>query len=48
MTQYGRALRDSVWRLHWAGTETAEQWTGYAEGGVRAGERAAREVLAAT
>ncbi|MFI6063870.1 FAD-dependent oxidoreductase [Micromonospora sp. NPDC051227] len=30
----------------WAGTETATRWTGYLEGAVRAGERAAADVLA--
>ncbi|MGK8557575.1 flavin monoamine oxidase family protein [Nocardia gipuzkoensis] len=33
--------------IHWAGTETAPRWTGYFEGAVRSGERAAREVIAA-
>lgn len=44
----GPALREPVGRLHWAGTETATQWMGYMEGAVQSGERAAREVLAAT
>ncbi|MFC9997395.1 flavin monoamine oxidase family protein [Nocardia sp. NPDC127526] len=34
-------------RVHWAGTETAPRWTGYFEGAVRSGERAAAEVMAA-
>ncbi|KAF0810167.1 putative flavin-containing monoamine oxidase aofH [Alcanivorax sp. S71-1-4] len=34
-------------RVHWAGTESAAQFKGYFEGAVRAGERAAAEVLAA-
>ncbi|MFD6391074.1 flavin monoamine oxidase family protein [Nocardia sp. NPDC060259] len=33
--------------IHWAGTETAPRWTGYLEGAVRSGERAAGEVAAA-
>jgi monoamine oxidase len=41
------ALREPVGRIHWAGTETAREWTGYMEGGIEAGERAASEVLAA-
>ena len=44
---YGPELRRPVGRLHWAGTETATRWAGYLEGAVRAGERAAAEVLAA-
>lgn len=42
----GEALREPVGRIHWAGTETAREWTGYMEGGIEAGERAAGEVLA--
>ncbi|WP_043660954.1 flavin monoamine oxidase family protein [Nocardia thailandica] len=34
-------------RLHWAGTETASAHAGYIEGAIEAGERTAREVLAA-
>ena len=45
LTTYGRALREPVGRLHWAGTETATYWNGYMDGAVSAGERAAREVL---
>ncbi|MFP5361500.1 MAG: flavin monoamine oxidase family protein [Thermoleophilia bacterium] len=47
LTTYGRALRDPVTRLHWAGTETSTYWNGYMDGAVRSGERAAAEVLAA-
>ncbi|GAB3934130.1 flavin monoamine oxidase family protein [Micromonospora vulcania] len=43
---YGPWLRVPVGRVHWAGTETATRWAGYLEGAVRAGERAAAEVLA--
>lgn len=46
-TGYGRALREPIGPLHWAGAETATVWNGYMEGAVRSGERAAREVLAA-
>jgi len=45
-TEYGRALREPVGRLHWAGAETATVWNGYMDGAVRSGERAAAEVLA--
>jgi monoamine oxidase len=47
LTTYGRALREPVGRLHWAGTETATYWNGYMDGAIQAGERAAREVLEA-
>jgi monoamine oxidase len=40
------ALREPVGRIHWAGTETAIEWTGFMEGAVQSGERAAAEVLA--
>ncbi|WP_308210802.1 FAD-dependent oxidoreductase [Micromonospora sp. A3M-1-15] len=43
---YGPELRRPVGRVHWAGTETATRWSGYLEGAVAAGERAAAEVLA--
>ncbi|MEU7654335.1 FAD-dependent oxidoreductase [Micromonospora taraxaci] len=43
---YGPHLRTPVGRVYWAGTETATRWSGYLEGAVRAGERAAAEVLA--
>jgi monoamine oxidase len=44
---YGEALRAPIGRLHWAGTETATEWNGYMDGALQAGERAAREILAA-
>ncbi|WFE36017.1 FAD-dependent oxidoreductase [Micromonospora sp. WMMD975] len=44
---FGPELRAPVGRVHWAGTETATRWSGYLEGAVTAGERAAAEVLAA-
>ena len=43
-SDYGHALRAPVGRIHWAGTETAEVFTGYMDGAVRSGERAAAEV----
>jgi monoamine oxidase len=46
MTEYSRALRAPVGRIHWAGTETATVWTGYMDGAVQSGQRAAGEVLA--
>lgn len=39
-----RVLRQPVGRIYFAGTETATHWSGYMEGAVEAGERAAREV----
>ena len=46
-TASGPALREPVGRLHWAGTETASRWSGYIDGAIRSGERAAAEALAA-
>ncbi|KAF7250943.1 Amine oxidase [flavin-containing] B [Varanus komodoensis] len=45
MSQYGRVIRQPAGRIYFAGTETATQWSGYMDGAVQAGERAAREVL---
>ncbi len=45
-TECGPALRQPVGRIHWAGTETATVWSGYMEGALQAGERAAAEALA--
>ncbi len=45
-TQFGRLLREPVGPLHWAGTETADEWTGFMDGAVRSGQRAAAEVAA--
>ena len=44
MLSCGPALRAPVGRIHWAGTETATEWTGYMEGALQSGDRAAREV----
>ncbi|KAJ4351130.1 uncharacterized protein N0V89_006469 [Didymosphaeria variabile] len=45
LSRYGKALREPVDGLHWAGTETAEYWTGYMDGAIRSGERVAGEIL---
>jgi monoamine oxidase len=45
LLDYGKALREPVGRIHWAGTETATRWSGYIDGAVQSGERAAAEVL---
>jgi len=47
LSVFGPALRPPVGPIHWAGTETATEWTGYMDGAVQSGERAADEVLAA-
>jgi monoamine oxidase len=47
-TQYGPTLREPVARIHWAGAETATVWSGYMDGAVQSGERAAAEVLDAS
>lgn len=46
-TEFGRALRAPIGRLHWAGAETATVWNGYMDGAVRSGERACEEVASA-
>ncbi|MGV0814286.1 flavin monoamine oxidase family protein [Mycolicibacterium boenickei] len=46
-TQYGQWLRKPVDAIHWAGTETADKWTGFLDGAVRSGQRAAAEVAVA-
>jgi monoamine oxidase len=43
-TTYGPWLRKPVDGIFWAGTETADQWTGFLDGAVRSGKRAADEV----
>ena len=50
-TSYGALLRQPVDGIFWAGTETADKWTGFLDGAVRSGRRAADDVagyLAAT
>jgi monoamine oxidase len=44
-TEFGRALREPIGRLHWAGTETATRWMGYMDGAIQSGKRAAAEVM---
>ncbi|WP_370249096.1 flavin monoamine oxidase family protein [Nocardioides sp.] len=43
-TTLGPAIRRPFGRVHWAGTETSTFWSGYMDGAVRSGERAALEV----
>jgi monoamine oxidase len=45
LVKFGPAIRKPFGRVHWAGTETSTYWTGYMDGAVRAGKRAAVEVL---
>lgn len=46
-TQLGPALARPVGPLHWASSETGTRWSGYMDGAVESGERAAAEALAA-
>lgn len=41
---HGRHLRAPADGIFWAGTETADEWTGFLDGAVRSGRRAATEV----
>jgi monoamine oxidase len=45
-TRYGRWLRQPCGPIYWAGTETADEWTGFLDGAVRSGQRAAAEITA--
>lgn len=45
LTKYGPHLREPFGRIYYAGTETATVWSGYMDGAIRAGKRAARQVL---
>jgi monoamine oxidase len=47
-TDYGRAIREPIGPIHWAGAETALVWNGYMDGAIGSGQDAARAVLAAT
>jgi monoamine oxidase len=47
LTGCGPALREPVGPVHWAGTETATAWSGYIDGAISSGLRAADEVTAA-
>jgi monoamine oxidase len=44
-TRHGQAMRTPVGPLHFAGTETATIWSGYIDGALQSGERAAEEIL---
>ncbi len=47
LVRYGPTIRQRFGRVHWAGTETSTFWSGYMDGAVRSGERAAVEVVEA-
>jgi monoamine oxidase len=44
-TSLGPSLREPIGRIHWAGTETATVWSGYIDGAISSGKRAAKEIL---
>lgn len=46
LTTFKDNLTRPVGDIHWAGTETATFWTGYMDGAVTSGQRAAAEVIA--
>ncbi len=48
LTRFGHSIRTPHQFVHWAGTETATEWSGYVDGAIRSGWRAAAEVLAVT
>ncbi len=45
LTAFGPALRDPVGRIHWAGTETADENIGYYDGAIQSGERVAGDIV---
>jgi monoamine oxidase len=46
LVSFGQALRRPCGRIHWSGTETADEWLGYLDGAIQSGQRAATEVAA--
>jgi monoamine oxidase len=45
LTTAGSVLNSPVGRIHWAGTERSSVWVNYIEGAIRAGQKAARDVV---
>jgi monoamine oxidase len=45
LSAVGGALRERTGNVHFAGTETSDEWRGYMEGAVRSGDREAAAVL---
>jgi monoamine oxidase len=43
-TDYGRAIREPIGPIHWAGAETALVWNGYMDGAIGSGQEAADAV----
>lgn len=46
LSELGPMLTGPHGSVHWAGTESAPQWTGYIEGALLSGALAARDVAA--
>jgi monoamine oxidase len=42
---FGDSLAEPFGRIHWAGSETAEVFSGYVDGALRSADRVAKEVL---
>ena len=45
LTRVGPAIREPFGRIHFAGTETSTEWSGYMEGAIAAAERVTEEIL---
>jgi monoamine oxidase len=45
-TALGPALRAPIGRIHWAGSDTAGEWSGFMDGAIASGRRAAEEITA--
>lgn len=43
--KFFKYIREPFDRIHYAGTETGIHWNGYMNGGIQAGQRAAKEVM---
>ncbi|EGC30059.1 hypothetical protein DICPUDRAFT_58486 [Dictyostelium purpureum] len=44
-SNYGKALREPIGNIHFAGTETATEWAGYMEGALQSAERVSNEII---
>jgi monoamine oxidase len=45
LLHFGEAMSQPIGPVSWASTETATAWSGYMEGAVQAGQRAALEAI---
>jgi len=45
-TSFGKALKQPIGLIHWAGTDVSPVWNGYMDGAVWSGEQTAAEVMA--